>query len=308
MAHLSLYRYRIVATQWESLTRDEAQAIAEAANNALWFGSKPHRFGLKECVALETPEVAIFGFYTQETEREQRTLTEGKGEQIQTEEHAEKYLFALLPNARVLSLQAKRVPDMPSHREIVEKVGELLRLAFSKTFRNFGYLERIEEGTPSEAYREVFFSSDTERVTFLRLRELDGEVPDDFPYFNPNFDLNQAFREASLRDRTQLLEVSLVATPDGNLKRSPSARGYIQAARNPREMRVIKMDGSEQVLRTHEEGTIRVQTDEAELRQLTRPLAESVARATANPRAASPVRQSKVAQEVQPVKQASLFE
>jgi hypothetical protein len=100
MAHLSLHRYRMVATQWEALTRDEAQAIAEAANDAPWFGNAPYRFGLKECVAFETPEVALFGYYMQESEREQRTLTESKGEQVQTEPHAEKYLFVALPNLR----------------------------------------------------------------------------------------------------------------------------------------------------------------------------------------------------------------
>lgn len=290
MAHMSLYRYRLVSAQWEFLSRDDAQAIAEAANSAAWHGREPHRFGLKECTAIETPDVALFGYYMQESEREQRTLTETKGERIRTEPHAEKYLFAILPNLMVMSLQAKRVPDMPSRSEIVERVQDLLRLAFARAFRTFGSLERIQEGASAEEYREVFFAMDTERVTFLKLRDLGGDVPDDFHYFNPNYDLNAAFREASLKDRSQLLEVALTAPPEGNLKRSPSARGFIEASRDPREMRYIRQDQSEHTLRTRDEGAIRVQTDDLEMRSLPRWLALLIARATSNPRGASPIR------------------
>lgn len=308
MAHMSMYRYRLVAAQWESLTRDEAQSIADAANNATWYGHEPHRFGLKECVAIETPEVALFGYYTQESEREQRTLTESKGEEIHNEPHAEKYLFVVLPNLMLMGLQAKRVADMPSRSEIVERVQDLLRLAFNRTFRNFGSLERIQEGASAGEYREVFFATDTERVMFLKLRDLSGDVPGDFHYFNPNYDLNAAFREASLRDRAQLLEVALTAPPEGNLKRSPSARGFIEASRDPREMRYIRQDQTEHTIRTRDEGAIRIQADDSEIKELTRQLALLIARAISNPRGASPIRKQENPRSMNPISQPTLFE
>jgi len=301
-------RYRLVAAQWEFLTRDDTQAIAEAANNADWYGHEPHRFGLKECFAVETPEVALFGYYTQESEREQRTLTATKGEEIHNEPHAEKYLFAVLPNQMLMSLQTKRVPDMPSRSEIVERVQDLLRLAFFRTFRQFGSLQRIQEGASAGEYREVFFASDTERVTFLKLRDLSGDVPDDFHYFNPNYDLNASFREASLKDRSQLLEVALTAPPEGNLKRSPSARGFIEASRDPREMRYVRQDLSEHTIRTRDESALRVQTEDSELQTLTRRLALLIARATLNPRGASPVRKQANTKDMSPKSQPTLFE
>ena len=161
----------------------------------------------------------------QESEREQRTLTESKGEEIHNEPHAEKYLFAVLPNIMMMSLQAKRVPDMPSRSEIVERVQDLLRLAFAKTFRSFvsrTYTRRrFRRGVPRSILCCGYRTCNVSKVA-----RLGGDIPDDFHYFNPNYDLNAAFREASLKDRSQLLEVALTAPPEEPQALAISTRIY----------------------------------------------------------------------------------
>ncbi len=268
---------------WEELTYDIAHSIAAAANDLPWQGSEPDRFGLTQCVALGSPEVATIGYFIQEIEREQRILTEGKGEQRQMEEHAEKFLFVVLPNLHLVSLQAKRVSRMPPRKDIEARVGDLLRLSFSREGYSFGTIKHKEEGNTPQDYVDAFFSPETLRVTMLFLRNLTGELPANFPFFNPNYELNTVFLRANEDDRRQIAEVRLVAPYDGDLKHSPSARGFIRSSQDPREMRIVTRDGPRK-LSTEEENSVRVDVSDMEVDHVSKELADVLIHSTASPK------------------------
>jgi hypothetical protein len=266
VAGVSIYRYQMIGRSWTHIGQDHATAIASLLSNLSLSGPPGAQFGVQQCEVPRTDEIAMVGVFVHEVERQRGVLTPDKAVQPTTEPHAMPFIFATLPNLGYVSLQARRLSADAAER-IVQDFSRQLIGEFGASGFAFEGLEKIETGYTREEYLEAFFSPQTERVVMVSLSNFSEVPPADFPFFNPNFELNQMARRANDIDRRELKDAQLRAKRNGNLKHSPTARGLMQSSAAPRRLEIVTAHGPE-ILESSRDGRIVLNVGVAALRAM----------------------------------------
>lgn len=244
----------MIGRSWTHIGQDQAVEIADLLSSQHLGGPPGAQYGVQHCEVASTDEMAMVGEFVHEVERQRGVLTPDKAVRPTAEPHAIPFIFALLPNLGYASLQARRLGADISE-QVARDFSRQLRDAFGTMGYAFEGLEKIDTGYTREEYLDAFFSPQTERVVMVSLSNFSVEPPADFPFFNPNFELNQMARRANDIDRRELEAARLRAKPNGDLKHSPTVRGLMRSSAEPLRLEIVTASGPE-VLERSRDGRI----------------------------------------------------
>jgi hypothetical protein len=221
--------YSIESPSWHQITDSHKESIADQITDGGWQIVSKLRRGFLNC---KTKEDIIYGYYAQEGNLRIEQFDEKQRPSIDKEPSFERLLFLLFLDSGILVVQSIRISrymDLTGPKvklSLFDSLDGVFRKA-GLAYKGHAKFERYKQELTREELLSIFEKNAINRVIIKDL--WNSSVPDNFRFFNPNFDAD-AFMKSVIQADLQLSEK--VEWEGKDIQKAKIARGLMYAG-NP---------------------------------------------------------------------------
>lgn len=221
--------YKIEKPNWSQVNQNHKTTLAKIITQGGWHQIDHMRRGFLNC---KIEDDILYGYFAQEGRIKIEQYNDEQQPQSDETESFERILFLFLLEPGIIAVQSIRVA------RYIDLTGTQIRSSFfnllESTFRRANLvfkggvnIERYKEELSREELIQVFENHEINRIKVKDLTN--AKIPDDFKFFNPNFDADLFLKDVIEGDLENTDEAELQGH---NIQNTKLARGFMQAG-NP---------------------------------------------------------------------------
>jgi len=230
----------IFGLDWSQVTPEQVNCTIQAIHNLELIRASDELYGFVGTVDIED---VIGGYFVVQFPTDLLSFSPDKTALTETTNPAETTLFVLFPRVGRLLLQSRHFQILPVTKDFVQ---DRLKEALAQALRICGVGPVVSLlPTPITVGRtelvEAFDAS--VRVTRLSVTDPDAtQIPEDFPYYNPERDRNAIIRDSRLHDYPELSKVDLTSKQQSDLRKTHLGSDLVHATTDKSRFTMVYID------------------------------------------------------------------